>query len=99
MRPKVQQNCVECKRKKIKCSRAQPCANCLKSGVYCFYINKKQNSIEANESRSKSQDLTRYQALRNLKLEEKWLKLVFKVEMVINWCSEDPKLEHLVVSY
>ncbi|KXN72261.1 hypothetical protein CONCODRAFT_4897 [Conidiobolus coronatus NRRL 28638] len=99
MRPKVQQNCVECKRRKIKCSRAQPCSNCLKSGVFCFYINKKQISIEADESRSKTQDLTRYQVLRNLKLEEKWLKLVFKVEMVINWCSEDPRLVHLVVSY
>jgi hypothetical protein len=99
MRPKVQQNCVECKRKKIKCSRAQPCANCLKSGAYCFYISRKLNTIEASNKSVNVRDMNRYETLRNLKLEEKWLKLVFKVELIINWCSEDPRLVHLVVSY
>lgn len=42
-KPKKKRNrkcsvCVECRKKKIRCDRAQPCLNCVKAGLECLYV-------------------------------------------------------------
>ncbi|PLB48449.1 hypothetical protein P170DRAFT_511042 [Aspergillus steynii IBT 23096] len=36
-KPPKSQSCVTCQRRKVKCSRQEPCAACTKNGVQCVY--------------------------------------------------------------
>ncbi|KAJ5372856.1 hypothetical protein N7517_004862 [Penicillium concentricum] len=38
-RNRVIHSCLECRRRKIKCGRGDPCENCLASGEQCIYVN------------------------------------------------------------
>ncbi|KXN66638.1 hypothetical protein CONCODRAFT_11474 [Conidiobolus coronatus NRRL 28638] len=46
MRNRVQLSCVECRRKKAKCNRLEPCTNCIKSSTLCLYTKTTQNTLE-----------------------------------------------------
>ena len=52
-KPPKSHSCVTCQRRKVKCSRKQPCAGCTKNGVQCVYRSpqpprrRKRNNPEA----------------------------------------------------
>ncbi|KAE8378026.1 hypothetical protein BDV26DRAFT_304654 [Aspergillus bertholletiae] len=50
-KPRVLLSCTRCRRKKIKCSRELPCANCLKCGqtVTCYYIEDRLDHTDRQE--------------------------------------------------
>lgn len=98
MRTKVHFNCVECKRKKIKCDRSQPCSNCKKSSKYCFYISKKRDLMHL-ESGGGEDDmkLSRYHIKKDARFEQRWSKLVNTFDKIVNWCQNDPKLDFILV--
>jgi hypothetical protein len=98
MRERIQLSCVECKRKKIKCSRDEPCSSCLKYNTYCFYIKKNKNSIELGQKNNIENQSSHH--LKNIKrLELKWSKLIFTLEKIINWSCVDPQISSIMVLF
>jgi hypothetical protein len=90
-------NCVECKRKKIKCDRKQPCSCCIKSNIYCFYISKKRNMSHIENNSSENQ-MSRYHIKASAKFENKWSRLANTFEKIVNWCQNEPELDFILVS-
>jgi hypothetical protein len=99
MRERIQLSCVECKRKKIKCNRNEPCSNCLNSNTYCFYIKKNKNSIELGQQNTTESQLSHYHLKNSMRLESKWSKLTFTLERIIDWSCVDPQINSIMVLF
>ena len=48
-RNRVILNCLNCKRRKVKCDRQQPCLRCTKSGIDCEYQQPEWNHNDSND--------------------------------------------------
>jgi hypothetical protein len=101
MKNRAQLSCVECRRKKIKCNRLEPCASCIKSSISCVYSDNPQITLESsNQSRHIYRNhATSYYMLNGIKrIDSKWFNLTYNLERMVDFCHFDPKLYYIKVS-
>jgi hypothetical protein len=101
MRNRIQLNCAECRRKKIKCDRLEPCAGCIKSNIVCVYNKFAQKSIEfSNQSKRAYESHANgcYTIYKMRRIYNKWFNLTYTLERMVDFCHLDPKLNYINVS-
>jgi hypothetical protein len=100
MRNRIQLNCKECRRKKIKCDRLEPCVGCINSNTLCVYNKFAQKSLEfSNQSELAygSHANGCYTTYKMERIYNKWFNLTYTLERMVDFCHLDPKLNYINV--